>query len=173
MALRDIFETVVDYFDKQHIDYAVIGAFALYGFGYVRATRDIDFVVRLEDQGKSTGFLEQLGFETTHISQAFSNHVHPIGATRVDIMYLEGSTGDEVFSKARKRVLFNKKEYRVVAPEHLIAMKLFAAANNSDRRFRDLADVKEVVKRVGLSKGTVRALFVKYGLEDLYDDVIG
>jgi hypothetical protein len=85
-------------------------------------------------------------------------------------MYVEGTTADEIFSRIHKRMVLGKKHLPVVAPEHLIAMKLFAAAHNPDRRLRDLADVREIVKNTDIAPETVRALFVKYGLEGDYDD---
>jgi hypothetical protein len=75
MAIRDIFKALSEMFEREKADYAVIGAFALYAYGYVRATRDIDFVTRIEFQKKAVSYLESLGFNTVHCSNAFSNHV--------------------------------------------------------------------------------------------------
>ena len=155
------------------MDFAVIGAYALYSYGYVRATCDIDFLTELQAQKSVIAFLENLGFKTTHCSSAFSNHVHPVGSTRVDIMYVEGDTAREMFDAARNRLVFEDKEVPVVCPEHLIALKLFAAKNNPNRRLRDLADIKEIVARTELSGDTVRTLFQKYGLERYYSDATG
>jgi len=170
MALKDIFETTARFFEKESIDYAVIGAFALYGFGYVRATRDIDFVARIASQKKIRRYLETLGFETTHCSTAFSNHVHPIGAMRVDILYVQGVTADEIFAHVQKRVLFRGRAYPVVAPEHLVAMKLFAASQSPERKLRDLADIRALLENATVDRDMVKTLFTRYGLEKYYDD---
>ena len=171
MALKEVFEHVAKFFEECKMDYAVIGAFALYGFGYVRATRDIDFVTRIENQGRIKSFLENLGFNTDHCSSAFSNHLHPVGNVRVDIMYVEGNTADEIFAHVQKRILFRGHEYPVVAPEHLIAMKLFAASQNPERKLKDLADVREIIRRTDINRETIKKLFAKYRLEKYYDDV--
>jgi hypothetical protein len=171
MGLREVFDTVSDFFEREKMDYAVIGGFALFGFGYIRATQDIDFITRIEYQKKILVFFENLGFETAHCSSAFSNHIHPIGALRVDIMYVGGVTADEIFSAIQKRIIFNHKEYPVVSPEHLIAMKLFAASKEPDRKFKDLADIKEIMKKAEVDKKKIKKLFEKYGLEGYYESI--
>jgi hypothetical protein len=173
MGLQEIFETVSSFFENEHIDYAVIGGFALYGFGYVRATRDIDFVIRLENQNQVLDYLIGLGFETINCSSAFSNHVHPIGGLQIDLMYVTGGTADQIFSSVQRRIIFKERKFPVVSAEHLIAMKLFAASNNPERRFRDLADIKEILKNAEVDKGTIRKLFGKYKMEEYYGAIIG
>jgi hypothetical protein len=173
MGLQEIFETVSAFFEKEQIQYAVIGGFALYGFGYVRATRDIDFVVRLDYQKKITDFFLSLGFETIQCSSAFSNHVHPTGDLQVDLMYVSNGTADQIFSSVQRRIIFKDKKFPVVSAEHLIAMKLFAASNNPDRILKDLADVKEVLKNTEVEKSTLKKLFAKYDMEKYWEVVFG
>ena len=159
-------------FEREKADYAVIGAFALYSYGYVRATKDIDFATRIEFQKKAIRFLESLGFKTTHCSEAYSNHVHPVGEMRIDIMYLEKDTADKIFSRTEKRML-DDLAIRVVCAEHLIAMKLFAAKHNENRRLKDLADVREIVARVDIDKDALKEYFLQYGLESYFKDIEG
>ena len=61
-------------------------------------------------------------------------------------MYVDGSTADTIFSSIEVRIIFKDIAVPVVSAEHLIAMKLFAAHNNPDRVFKELSDIKEVVK---------------------------
>jgi hypothetical protein len=170
MDARRILETLAAFFDRERIEYAVIGAFALYGYGYVRATRDIDFLTGAQHQAKVVAFLESLGFETTHRSEVFTNHVHPVGAVRVDVMYVDGGTAGEVLSARREAVILKGTRLPVVSPEHLIALKLFAAHNDPRRRFRELGDIREVMARAGVDMETVRRYFVKYGQEEFFED---
>jgi hypothetical protein len=160
-------------FEREKTDYAVIGAFALYAYGYLRATKDIDFVTRIEFQKKAISYLESLGFRTVHCSDAFSNHVHPIGEMRVDLMYLEKDTADIIFKAVQKRVLFEDLKIPVVSAEHLIAMKLFAAKHNGERRLKDLSDIKEIIAAVNIDKSSIRKYFKQYGLERYYKDIEG
>lgn len=173
MPLRDVFKAVSEMFEHENADYAVIGAVALYAYGYVRATKDIDFVTRIEFQEKAVHYLESLGFKTTHCSDAFSNHVHPIGAMRVDLMYLEKDTADKIFKKTEKRVLFEDITIPVVSAEHLVAMKLFAAKHNERRRLKDLADIKEITAVVDIDKEILKDYFRQFGLESYYKEFEG
>ena len=46
------FELVIKEFQKQNIDFAVIGGLALQQFGVTRITDDIDFLVLISDKDK-------------------------------------------------------------------------------------------------------------------------
>jgi hypothetical protein len=173
MSLQTVFEAVSDFFKREKMDYGIIGAFALYSYGYVRATRDIDFVTRIDYKDRTIGFLESRGFETLFSSNAFSNHLHPIGSVRVDIMYVAGKTADEILNSTEDRLIFKGFEQPVVRAEHLIAMKLFAIRNNPDRKQKDLADVREIFLRTSLDKKVVRELFRKFGQESFYHEITG
>lgn len=61
---KEHFKILTEFFDREHLDYAVIGAFALHAYGYTRATTDVDFITRVECQDKIVQYLESLGFET-------------------------------------------------------------------------------------------------------------
>ena len=173
MDLKDIFESMTDFFKREKMDYGVIGAFALYAYGYVRATRDIDFITRIEHQNRIISFLESLGFETLLKSTAFSNHLHAIGAVKVDIMYVEGTTADDIFKSTKNRMIFKDFSVPVVSAEHLVAMKLFAIQNNSERKFKDFSDIKEILLHTTYNKSVVREYFKKYGQESYFEEIAG
>jgi len=155
------------------MEYAIIGAFSLHAYGYVRATRDIDFITRIENKEKIVCYLLSLGFDTIQSTSAFSNHVHPAGNARVDIMYVEGTTADKILSSARKMPVFEHIKLPIVSPEHLIALKLFAAYNEPERKFREFSDIQELIRRVDIDKTIIREYFTKYGFGDLYEEITG
>ena len=167
MSLKDIFEVLSDFFTREKIEYGIIGAYALYAYGYVRATKDIDFITRLENQSKVVAFLESLGFETIACSSAFSNHTHIVGSVKIDIMYVENSTADSIFQVTKRSLIFKDLSLPVVSFEHLIAMKLFAHQNNPER-MKDLSDIEEICKRTEHDEDSIKKYFVKYGQEKFY-----
>jgi hypothetical protein len=173
MSHRDILGALTAFFEREGMDYAVIGAFALFSYGYVRATRDMDFVTRRAYRERTVAFLESLGFETTFCSDAFSNHVHPLGAARVDMMYVEEETAREIFGEARRRMVFEGHEVPVASAEHLVAMKLFAISNDPERAYRDFGDIRELLRRADLDRSRVKEYFGKYGQADRYDEICG
>ena len=171
MNLKGIFEALSDFFRQKNMDFAIIGAFALYTYGYSRATKDIDFITRIDNKEKVIHFLESLGFETIFSSEAFSNHLQPVGSVKVDIMYVEGKTADDIFNAVENKALFNGLEFPVASKEHLVAMKLFAIQNNPDRKYKDLADIKEILKNTEYNKEVIREYFKKYGQEVYFNEI--
>ncbi len=173
MSLKDLFDSLCAFFRRNDMEFGVIGAFALYSYGYVRATKDVDFITRSRNRSAIVEHLESLGFETVHNSSAFSNHVHPVGNTRVDIMYVEGKTADEILGHLRNRPVFKNESVPVVSVEHLVAMKLFSIQNDPQRKYKDLADVKELLKRTDHDRAVIREYFSRYGQESEYGGVAG
>lgn len=173
MGLKEQFKILTEFFERENLDYAIIGAFALYAYGYTRATRDIDFITRAEYQNKIVGYLESLGFGTLNRSEGFSSHLHTIGSIRIDMVYIEGETADNVFNDSNKRLIFKDMELPVASPEHLIALKLFAIHNEPTRKYKELADIREIFQLTNVDKKTVHTYFKKYGLEDYYDEIAG
>jgi hypothetical protein len=60
----------------------------------------------------------------------------------------------------------------VVSPEHLIALKLLAIKNEPKRKFKELADIKEVLQHTHLDKEVIRDYFRKYSLEVYYNEIV-
>ena len=107
MNIKTVLENLIGFFAKEEIDFALIGAFALQAYGYVRATQDIDFALRGEGQEKSVQFLESLGYETLYRSKGYSNHVHPLPELgRIDLVYVEGETAERLFCGIKPMLIF-------------------------------------------------------------------
>ncbi len=173
MEIKKQFKLITEFFEKEKIDYALIGAFALYTYGYTRATRDIDFITKIEYQKNIVNYLESIGFETLNQTKGYSNHLHPIGSMRFDFVYISGDTADIIFQSIKKKRLFEDHVLPVVSPEHLIALKLFAIKNEPGRKLKELADIKEIYELTKLEKGIIYKYLKKYDLEEYYNEIIG
>jgi len=173
MTLKNQFKILTDFFNQGHLDFAVIGAFALYAYGFSRATRDVDFITRGEYQNRIIEYLESLGFETLNRSEGYSNHLHPIGTMKIDLVYVRDETANIIFGSAQKKIIFENLELPVVSPEHLIALKLFAAHNDPTRKYKEFADIKEVISLTEVDENDIRKYFQKYDLEEYLDDILG
>ncbi|RMH69633.1 MAG: winged helix-turn-helix domain-containing protein [Gemmatimonadetes bacterium] len=172
MTLKPWFLTLLRFFADHHMDYAIVGAFALHAYGYTRTTRDLDFITREAYQPAIQAFLEAQGFETLHQSAGFSNHFHWNDRIRVDLIYVDSPTGDHIFNETRLVTFFDDVPARVVSPTHLMALKLFAIRNDPERTFKELADIKKVIELTHISPQTVRNYLKKYDLERFYHDII-
>lgn len=165
---------MIDFFEQERLDYALIGAFALKAYGYLRATQDVDLVARQEDQPKIIAFLESLGYETIYRSPGYSNHLHPISKLgRIDLVYVKGDTADAILSEARPLLLFEGLYLPVVRAEHLVALKVFAMKNVPERSFREMADLKYLLTLPGIDINEIKKYFDKYGLLEKFYESIG
>lgn len=167
------FKIVTTFFEKESIEYAVIGALALHAYGYTRATKDIDFITRYSNQTKIIEYLESLGFETLHFSEGYSNHLLSIDLTRFDFVYVDEKTAGNIFKNIIRKKFNDRLTLPVVCPEHLIALKLFSLKNDPDRKYRELADLKELINRVAINIDLLdKNDFDDVVLSKLYEEII-
>ena len=174
MNFKNILQLLANHFKQEKIDYALIGAFALKAYGYVRATQDVDFLVRNKHQHKIIPYLESLGYETIYSSAGYSNHVHPVSKLgRIDFVYVKGQTAKNVFKETRRLFVLGDLSLPVISPEHLIALKVFAMKNDPDRIFREMADIKHILSLPGIDMEEIEKYFKKYGQLERYYELIG
>ncbi len=160
------------HFAREGLRYAVVGAFALHAYGLTRATSDLDLVTEASGQSRTVTFLEQMGYETLHLSAGYSNHVHPLGSLgRVDFVYVGGATAAQLFCGARPLLTLQGCSFPVPRPEHLAAMKAFAIKNAPERALRDMADVEYLLGLPGVDRDEVRRAFEQYGLGERYREI--
>ena len=172
MNIKTIFRHLIVFFKQAEIDYAVVGAFALKAYGYLRATQDVDFLVRGTHQSRIIAYVESLGYETIYRSAGYSNHVHPLANLgRIDFIYVEGETADIILSEARPLLVLDDISVPVVRAEHLIALKVFAMKNDPERSFREMADLQYLLKLPGLDLKEIRGYFEKYEQMEKYDEL--
>jgi predicted nucleotidyltransferase len=174
MNLKSTIEHLLRFFQQEGIDYALIGAFALKAYGYSRATQDVDFLVRIEDQQKIIRHLESLGYETLYSSRGFSHHLHPLSRLgRVDFVYVAGDTADVLFAATRCLLLLDEISIPVVKLEHLIALKVYAMQNDPDRTFQEMADIQHLMRVPGIDRDEVRGYFARFGQLEKYYELTG
>ncbi|NWG02068.1 MAG: nucleotidyltransferase [Syntrophaceae bacterium] len=172
MNIKTIFRSLIGFFEQAQIDYALVGSFALKAYGYLRATQDVDFLVRSPHQSRIIAYLESLGYETIYRSVGYSNHVHPLtNLGRIDFIYVEGETADVILSEAKPLLVLDDISVPVVRAEHLIALKVFAMKNDPERSFREMADLQYLLKLPGLDMEEIRGYFEKYGQMEKYDEL--
>jgi len=172
MHFDEVVRTFAEYFEREEIPFALIGGLALQAWGHSRFTRDLDLLVPAVARSRVLAFTEGLGYETLFASDGFSNHLHSeerLG--RVDFMYVDQRTSEQIFSGARPRLLLPDLEVPVPRPEHLIAMKLLAIKNNPARVFEEMTDIQHLVQLEGVDRGEVRDYFERFDLLRLYDEL--
>src|SRR4051794_24290349 len=141
MRFEDVLRLFGEYFAREEIRYAVVGGLAVHAWGGSRLTKDTDIAVDRTNQDRIVAFAEAQGFETIHLTQAFSNHVLQ-SSTRLDFMYLHGDTAEHVFAAAVIRPIIGDAVAPVASPEHLAMMKAISMKNVPHRALFEGEDVR-------------------------------
>ncbi len=170
LKIKEFLCLLRDFSEKENIPVALIGALALKVYGLARTTADIDLITAADSQKKIIAFLENLGFETIHVSAGFSNHLHPLGG-RIDWVYVKGHTFEQIFTEIRYLEILPNLTFPVVKPEHLVALKLFALKNDPSRKFKELGDLKFLLELPGINLEEVQGYFKRYGQEGLWKEL--
>ncbi len=160
------------FFENGDERWAVIGGIALLAHGIERATFDLDIVVTSETQPKLIEFLEERGYETLYRSTGYSNHHHhEVALGRLDVMYVEPATAEQIFLGCQPRSIGDGCTLDVPKPEHLAAMKVRAIKNDPSRKLQDLADIRQLANLPEADRGKIRGYFEELGLDSLLQEI--
>lgn len=169
MDAEKLLGLVAGHLDRIGAPWALAGGFALNALGFARLTKDVDLVIDDRAREPLLHALMEEGFAVLYTSEGYSNLLHPNPALgRLDLIWLEGETSRKVFAGCREVPGPGSRPIRVPRPEHLLAMKAAAIANNPDRGIRDLADVQFLLRLPGIDDNEVRGYFARKGLLDLW-----
>ncbi len=172
MRFDEVLRTFVDYFEREGIRFAVVGGLAMQAWGSSRFTRDIDLVVERSARDRVVGFAESLGYETLHVSEGYSNHLHVSpDRGRVDFMYVDGATAQKLFANVTVKPVVGEITAPVPRPEHLAAMKAISMKNSPSRVLIDSPDVKFLLALPDVDRQQVRDYFARHGLLELLNAI--
>lgn len=173
------YPTAIDFFygefQKAGIRYILIGGFAINSYEVTRQTLDIDFLTTRDHYFLVIPRLKDAGYREFHLAETFArlNSDDP-KLMDVDFMFVDPPTFNQMYREG-KDVKMVGHEFRVPSINHLIALKLHAMKHNLARRwFKDVPDVLALIRRNNLDmRGPqMRGLFLKFGTEELYNQVL-
>lgn len=145
MVLLDELRAVLGALDDAGVDYALVGALAVAVWGAPRATKDIDLLIRPEDQERARAALRDRGFTLDALPLEFKdgtsvrrlNKIDPAGdLMTVDLMLVDKNL--ESAWTSRLRLPFADGQVSVVSRDALIGMKARAA------RPQDVMDIQNL-----------------------------
>jgi hypothetical protein len=170
MDAEKVLGLVAGHLDRIGAPWALAGGFALNALGFARLTKDVDLLVDETAREPLLSALLEEGFTVLYTSEGYSNLLHADPALgRLDLIWLDGETSRKVFAGCREVPGPGSRPIRVPRPEHLLAMKAAAIANDPDRGIRDLADVQFLLRLPGIDDNEVRGYFARRGLLDLWE----
>ncbi len=169
MDVARVLAIVRPFFEDRHEPYAVVGGLALLAYGAPRATFDVDLLAPRRTRDALVQLLEKNGFSTLGVQPGFSNHQHEDASLgRVDVIYVSGSTADAVFAGCALKPITAALDAPVPRPEHLVAMKVQAFAQDPTR-YSDLADLQFLLALPGLDTAEARSYFDGAGLAEYFE----
>lgn len=127
---------------------------------------------RVDSRDRVVAFAETAGYQTLHVSQAFSNHEHADSHFgRIDFMYLSGETAERIFRAATEKTVVGDVMAPVASAEHLAMMKAVAMKNFPQRALSAGDDVRALLKVPGIDRDAVREYYRQHGLLELFDAI--
>ncbi len=173
MDFSTVLARITRFLDQRQRPWAVVGGVGLAALGLARTTLDLDLVVETEVQDELVRFLEAEGYETLYRSPGFSNHLHSDPSRgRVDFVYVDRATGEQLFAGARELDGPGGARVRVPRPEHLAAMKVAAMKSDPARTFQEMADIRFLLTLPGVARDEVRGHFERHGLAQRFDEIV-
>ena len=168
-----VYDHVARLLDENAFPHAVVGALGLHAYGHSRATFDLDLVTVQAAQPSLVKALEQLGYETLHVSGGYSNHQHADPDWGgLDVIYVDEETAGLLFPRCSRTLRLGSRDAPVPRAEHLAAMKVRAMCNDPSRLVQDLADVQHLLRLPETDRAEVRGYFEKAGILDWYERLL-
>ena len=100
--------------------------------------------------------------------------IHPVHSFPCHVQVTIGDTAETILDEAKPVIVFETCRIKAVKPEHLVALKLFAAANDPDRKHLELEDIRNLMTVDGIDLDEIREYFCRYAslalFEQLRDD---
>ena len=144
-VLIEELRALIEVFNSHEIEFALCGGLAVAAHGLVRATQDIDFLIREESLDKALAAAAEVGFDIRGLDISFKERA-------VEIRRVSKIVGEDVISldlllvtphvqdvwEGRENREFAGEAFAVVARDGLIKMKKQAG------RPQDLADIERL-----------------------------
>lgn len=172
-----VFKNVLESFENEKVNFAIIGGFALQAVGMKnRVTQDIDMLVLVDDKDKVKKVMSSQGFELRHESKDVMNFfgIVPI-LGRVDFIIAHRKYARDMLRKAvEKDILNGKFRVKVITVEDQIGFKVQSSTNDKERKERDIIDIKWLIKSnyPRLNLELVREYFKIFNRESELDEIV-
>jgi len=144
--LAEELDSIRGVFSEHRIEFALCGGMALAIHGFIRATVDLDLLVKAEDIDEIQSTVASLGYITV------GNRTSRIAAASGDTLILDLSvvTGEtlDIWSD-RRRILWRDEPLSVVSREGLIKLKQLRGS------LQDLADVARLPDEIEMSSNAI------------------
>jgi hypothetical protein len=165
-----VLAVVADGMPKAEVECLLIGGFAVNHYGYSRNTLDVDFMVVADDMDKVRRVMVNAGFVNVSVHDNVVFFSAGADEPRVDFLRVNGETMGALLANAVPIDVLGHT-FRVPALRDLLAMKVFALAQNTSRRMgKDLPDIAFLTVLNGLDvNADLRPLCDRFGSPEVYE----
>jgi len=176
MDFKSVLSILLKEFDKNNIDYALMGGFALGIWGVGSTTVDIDFLVSRDHMMKTDRIMLEAGYECKYRSENVSQYVSSLRVFgEVDFLHAFREASLEMLKRAVQKEIFGGSlKIKVLKPEDLIGLKLQAIRNDPERADRDTMDINSLISihGEGLDWSLIEGYFQIFDMEELYRKLV-
>lgn len=171
-----VFKYLLENFQREKIDFVLIGGFALQAAGITRTTRDIDLLILSEDKEKIKSIMLKAGYKLLHESEEVLNFFsEKIELGKVDFLLAHRKYAIMMLKRAEEKEIFSGKfKIKVIKTEDLIGLKVQSSSNDPTRLPQDMADIELLIKNhfPQLDKSLLREYFRLFNREAELDKII-
>jgi predicted nucleotidyltransferase len=134
-------------FEKENINYAIIGGFAVGALGIMRATMDLDFLVDAKDIPKLAKIMGKYNYRCVFKTENVSQYVSGIKIFgEVYFLHAFRKISLSMLKRAKEIPIFGEKfKIKVLEPEDIIGLKLQALVNDSSKETKEYADIEALM----------------------------
>ena len=144
-SISETLQNLAQVLDRSHVDYMLIGGYALPAYALIRATVDIAIAMNSKDPMQLKKELENAGFQVSSFTQDTPCFILTNIKTVTEIevwLKPDGITLDAECLRRRQKVNITESKFWIIGPEDFIVNKLA----RRDRRNQDEVDVLSVLE---------------------------
>jgi len=175
MDFNKVLELILSEFEKEEVGYALIGGFALGALGIMRATMDLDFLIKYSDYSKVGKIMKKYNYKCVFRTENVSQYVSDIKIFgEIDFLHAFRKTSLSMLKRSRKLSVFEGK-YRinVLTPEDIIGLKVQALVNDKTREPQEYVDIEAVMGhfKERLDWNLIEEYFFLFNKEDKFNEL--
>jgi len=168
----NVFRDLTNKAAETGLPFLVIGGYAVMAHGFVRATEDLDLLVRQGDRSQWRSLFEGMGMTVHRDGGTFLQfNAPPGGRLPVDLMFV----ANEVFGRmhqSSEKAEFEGRAVGVVSLLQLIALKCHAVRHTTGLRLlKDTDDLIHLIQinALDLQEEQLRGTILKHGNRELFE----
>lgn len=175
MDFEKVLKLLINDFESEAINYALIGGFAMGALGIVRATMDLDFLVEYNDLQKIERIMKKYNYNCVFKTENVSQYVSDIKIFgEIDFLHAFRKISRSMLLRAKEVPIFlGEFKIKVLAPEDIIGLKLQALVNDQSRATKEYFDIEAIIEHFNreLNWSLIEEYFNLFNKKEKYQEL--